>query len=86
MNVRSLDRVPIRTRESGVTQSAWQMEVETDDGIGTITLIESGGSTVWRGGGALLGWPQEQLEATYRELLEARQKDVEPPIEFPQLG
>jgi len=84
VNLRSHDRIHIRTRESGVTHSAWQMDVETDDGIGTITLVDSGASTIYRGGGKFLGWPQEQLEATYRELLQAQEQ--EPPTDFPQLG
>ena len=84
MNRLSLERVPIRTRESGVTHSAWQMEVETDDGVGTITVVDSGLSLFWRGGGAFLGWPPEQLEATYNELLKSQEE--EPPTDFPQLG
>ena len=80
----NLQRVLIRTRESNATQSAWQMDVETGDGIGTITLVESGEAPIWRGGGAFLGWPPERLEATYRETL-AAQEPV-PATDFPQLG
>ena len=81
----NLQRVLIRTRESNATHSAWQLEVETGDGIGTITVVDSGAATYWRGGGAFLGWPSERLEATYREIL-AETKDEEPPTDFPQLG
>jgi hypothetical protein len=84
VNLRALERVPIRTRESGVTHSAWQMEVETDDGVGTITVVDSGAATFWRGGGAFLGWPAEQLEAAYNELLKTQ--EAEPATDFPQLG
>ena len=83
MNLRSHDRIHIRTRESGVTHSAWRMEVETEDGIGTITLVDSGASTIYRGGGAFLGWTQEQLAAAYKE---AQRPDDEPPVEFQQFG
>jgi hypothetical protein len=61
---RSLERVPVRTRESGVTQSAWRMAIDSDSGTGTITLLDFGpGKSLYRGDGAFLGWPQEQLAA-----------------------
>jgi hypothetical protein len=63
-----LERVAIRTRESGVTLSAWRL-VPVDRGGGTITLVELGARSVYRGDGAFLGWAHAELEAEYRRLL-----------------
>jgi hypothetical protein len=79
--VRSLERVPIRTRESNVTRSAWRMEVSCDEGAGAITLVEDG---FYRGEGHFLGWPQEELAAAYAGA--QKQPDNEPPFELMQLG
>ncbi len=82
--MRSLERVPIRTRESGVTQSAWQMTIDSDFGAGAITLLDLGsGHSLYRGDGAFLGWPQAQLAATYQGLIG---KSEEPPFALQQLG
>ena len=82
--VRSLERAPIRTRESGVTHSAWRMEIDSHAGSGTITLVDAtGGSPFYRGDGLFLGWTQEQLTETYQNLLAP---DDEPPFELMQLG
>ncbi len=78
--VQSLERVPIRTRESGVTRSAWRMEVGCDAGTGSITLLEEG---LFRGDGMFLGATQEQLADTYRALLDPNE---ETPFEPMQLG
>ena len=83
MNKRSLERVPIRTRESGVTRSAWRMEVDSDSGPGAITVIESGGDRYYRGNGIFLGWTQEELAKTYNDL---NTPPDEPPFELQQLG
>ena len=79
-----LARVPIRTRDSNVTRSAWRMTVDTDEGPGTITRIENDGSLLWRGDGVFLGATQEQLAATYDEL--NAPPDEEPAFELQQLG
>ena len=81
---RELARIPIRLRESDVTRSAWRMEIDSDDGPGTITRIEHDGSILWRGEGLFLGATQEQLAATYDELNAS--PDDEPPFELQQLG
>lgn len=78
---RSLERVPIRTRESGVTEAAWRMEIDSDEGSGTITLITE---SLLRGDGIFLGWPQERLAETYNAL-NAPPED-EPKFELQQLG
>lgn len=80
--VRSLERTPIRTRESNVTRSAWRMEVECDSGTGTITLLDEG---LHRGDGLFLGWPRERLAATY-EALVAGDQDDSPAPDTLQLG
>jgi uncharacterized damage-inducible protein DinB len=77
---RSLHRVPIRARESGVTHSAWQMVVDSPNGPGTITLLDSGS---YRGDGAFLGWSQEQLREMYERL---NKPPDEPSFQVMQLG
>jgi hypothetical protein len=85
-NVRflSLDRVPIRTRESITTRAAWRLNVTTDGGEGTISLIEiSPTVSLYRGEGVFLGWTADTLEAAYRSLLpEGDGSD----LQFNQLG
>lgn len=82
LTVRSLERSPIRTRESGNTHSAWRMEIESAKGSGTITLVDAA-SPFYRGEGLFLGWTQEQLTETYQKLLAP---DDAPPFEVMQLG
>ena len=85
-NVRflSLERVAIRTRESITTRSAWRLEAASDEGAGTISLIEiSPTVSLYRGEGVFLGWRASQLEAAYRELLPPSD---EPAADYPQLG
>lgn len=77
---RSLERTPIRLRESDATVSAWQMVIESPRGAGTITLLDSG---FYRGDGAFRGWPQEQLATLYQSL---NPPPDEPKFEVPQLG
>ena len=82
--VHTHERVPIRTRESGVTHSAWRMQIASGSVGGTITLIDAaGGAPFYRGAGFCLGWTQEQLAETYQRLLP---HDEEPPFEVMQLG
>ena len=78
--VRSMERAPIRTRESNVTRSAWRMEVQCDEGLGTITLVDD---AFYRGEGLFLGWPQEELAAAHASV---QKHDDEPPFELMQLG
>jgi hypothetical protein len=66
----ALERIAIRTRESGLTLSAWRLGVSTAQGEGVILLVETpGGGALFRGDGVCLGWPQQRLEAVYRRLL-----------------
>ena len=78
--VRSMERVPIRTRESNVTRSAWRMEVVCDEGAGAITMIDD---HFYRGEGLFLGWSQEDLAAAHASV---KKQDDEPPFELMQLG
>jgi hypothetical protein len=65
-----LARVPIRLRGGSLTLSAWCLEVESDEGPGTITAVEDGdGATFLRGDGVFLGWTQPEL-AHAREALD----------------
>jgi len=82
----TLDRMPIRTRESGVTLSAWRLSAESDQGRGAIVLVEagSGSGEVWyRGEGIFLGWTVENLRAAYGAL---RPRNEESAFELHQLG
>jgi hypothetical protein len=80
---KSPERVHVRSRSSNVTRAAWRIEVASDQGPGTIVLIEiSPGEQYYRGDGTFLGWNQQQLAATYQELVP--KTDSEP--ELPQLG
>jgi len=65
MTMRALERTPIRTRESGVTISAWRMTIQTNVGPGSITLLDSG---AYRGEGPFMGWAQEQMRELYATL------------------
>ena len=65
-----LARSAIRTRERGVTLSAWRMVVHTAQGDGSITLVDGAdGATFRRGEGLFLGWDQPRLAAAYAQLL-----------------
>lgn len=80
----SLERVPIRTRESITTRSAWRLNASTDGGDGTICLIEiSPTVSLYRGEGVFLGWTGEALQAAYRSLLPKSEGND---LEFNQLG
>ena len=80
----SLDRTPIRTRESGATLSAWRLSAGSDQGEGTIVVVEAGpNGTRYRGEGVFLGWTAEQLRGAYEAL---RPRTDEPAFETQQLG
>jgi hypothetical protein len=64
-----LERVAIRTRESGVTLAGWRLATSTAAGAGSITRVEATGGPCYRGDGAFLGWSQERLAAEYQRLL-----------------
>jgi len=78
--MRALERTPVRVREAAWTASAWQMTIETPQGRGSITLLDSG---AYRGDGIFSGWSQEQLSAEYRRW---NTPPDEPAFELQQLG
>jgi hypothetical protein len=79
----ALDRMPIRTRESGVTLSGWRLSAGSDQGEGAIVLVEAGAGEAWyRGEGVFLGWTAENLRAAY----EALRPQSEESFEIHQLG
>ena len=80
----SLERFPVRTRESSVTLSAWRLSVEFAEGPGAIVLAEvSPEEGVFRGEGIFLGWPQERLAQAYTALRPEADRDG---FELQQLG
>jgi hypothetical protein len=80
----SLDRMPIRTRESGATLSGWRLSAGSDQGEGAIVLVESApGEARYRGEGVFLGWSAEQLREAYESL---RPRAEESRFETQQLG
>jgi hypothetical protein len=85
-NVRfiSIERVAIRTRESITTRSAWKLQASSDEGEGTISLIEiSPTVSLYRGEGVFLGWSSGRLEEAYRSLLPRSEGSD---LDLPQLG
>jgi hypothetical protein len=79
-----LERSPIRVRQMPVTLSAWRLAIASEQGGGTITLVEPPSEEVfYRGDGIFLGWPQERLASAYAALAP---KDEAPPFETLQLG
>ena len=80
MDVVNRERIPVRTRESNVTLSAWRVELSVPRGA--IVLVEIAQRTVYRGEGALLGSSQDKLANLWRDAL----PPPEPPTDIPQLG
>ncbi len=80
IEVRSRERIAVRTRESGVTLSAWRTELEAPRGA--MVLVEVAGREYYRGEGSLLGSSQEKLAGLWRAALPPH----EPVSDPPQLG
>lgn len=78
MKVQSRERIPIRTREGGVTLSAWRVVLDRS----AIVLVEIGNRAFYRGEGELIGATQETLAALWQAAL----PPDEPPQDLPQLG
>jgi hypothetical protein len=78
-----LERVPIRTRESGVTLSAWKLGVSAPEGAGTMVRVETAAASFYRGDGWFLGWTQEALATAWTQLLPPPPSET---FELPQLG
>jgi hypothetical protein len=79
-----LERSPLRARQTLVTLSAWRLMIASEQGEGTITLVEPSSEEVfYRGDGIFLGWSQDRLASAYAALAP---KDEAAPLETPQLG
>lgn len=78
----SLDRVPIRTRESPTTRSAWRLRTATPAGEGAIVRVDGEREPLFRGEGAFLGWPQDRLAAEYARLLPKERDPAPDPGQF----
>lgn len=78
------ERVPIRTRGSGVTTAAWRLEISSDQGTGAIVMVEATPQeSYYRGEGLFLGWAQDRLAAVHDAMLP---KSDESSFDMPQLG
>ena len=76
--------MPVRQRLGMVTLSAWRLLVASDEGPGTIVLIDGGeNDRFFRGDGVFLGWSLADLAAAWKALLPRSEKTEEP---SPQLG
>lgn len=73
-----MERVPVRTRESRVTLSAWRAQLEG----GAIVLVDVAGRSVYRGEGVFLGATQEQLAQRWQAAI----PKTEPEPDNPPLG
>jgi hypothetical protein len=79
-----LSRVPIRVRESAVTLGGWRLLVASDQGDGSITLVDAGTpEPLHRGEGVFLGWPSDRLAAAYVMLAPPDEAAL---FDLPQLG
>ena len=81
--VRPLERVAIRLRESSVTLSAWRMGATAPEGVGTLVRVETPGGSLFRGEGWFLGWSQEAMSTAWTELLPPTPSET---LDLPQLG
>ncbi len=81
--VKPLERVAIRLRESSVTLSAWRMAIAGPEGTGTLVRVETPGGPLLRGEGWFLGWTQEAMSTAWAELLPPTDSER---LEIPQLG
>ena len=81
--VKPLERVAIRLRESSVTLSAWRMVAAAPEGTGTLVRVETPGGSLFRGEGWFLGWTQEAMSTAWTELLPPSEPER---VELPQLG
>ena len=77
-----VERIAIRTRESGVTLAGWRLATSTATGAGSITRIEAQGGPYYRGEGAFLGWSQERLAAEYQRHLPEPEDPMPDSVQF----
>ena len=60
---------------------SWRMQIKCDQGVGTISMIDSREQPVYRGEGCFAGWSQDELKATYQSMIPS-----EAVLELIQLG
>jgi hypothetical protein len=79
--VKPPERVPVLSPVGAVTESAWRLEITSDQGTGDIVLLDTRPRrSSFQGDGVFLGWSQAQLTEAYRtftEPLRARGTDLE---------
>lgn len=81
---RGLERLPIRTRESAMTLSAWCLSISADEGEGSIARLEGAASAPrFRGQGIVLGWDQARVAEASEALVP---REDSPAFETQQLG
>lgn len=86
ISVRPLERVPVRRRESGVTTSAWKLDVSCQQGQGGIVFVDGPPPCPhYRGEGIFLGWSQDRLAEAYKTL-GALNDQADSSFELLQLG
>jgi hypothetical protein len=82
---RSMERIPIAWRSTGIVLSAWRVGADSEQGPGGIVLVErpDGSGTYFLGEGIFAGCSQSTLSSAYRRLARTNE-----PIEAesPQLG
>lgn len=78
-----LERVAIRTRESGVTLAAWRLAASGPEGAGTLVRLEADAGSLYRGDGWFLGWTQEALASAWSGLVPPAPDES---LGTPQLG
>ena len=64
-------------------QGAWRMQIKCEQGVGAISLSDSGQQKSFRGEGVFASWSQEKMKNIYESLVP---KDSGPAFEVMQLG
>jgi hypothetical protein len=67
---RSMERIPIAWRSTGVVLSAWRVAADSEQGPGGIVLVErpDGSGSYYLGEGIFAGCSQSTLSSAYRRL------------------
>jgi hypothetical protein len=67
---RSMERIPVSFRSSGIVFSAWRVQADSDQGPGHIVLVDrlDGSGSYYLGEGIFAGCSQSHLSSAYRGL------------------
>jgi hypothetical protein len=67
---RSMERIPIAWRSTGIVRSAWRVGADSEQGPGAIVLVErpDGSGSYYVGEGIFAGCSQSTLSSAYRRL------------------